>query len=144
MPAMNRTFPILLSSVVVVGLLSGFAYFASHRYHKEVPRSVEKELKVTLRRDSATSPSRVERDRQSSMPTSRAKRGSMSTTSSNTPSATTSGMLPSTRTPRPDWARANTQSASRAFIRIPGRSGSQTTYRSPSISISGWGRGCST
>ncbi|HYQ87858.1 MAG TPA: hypothetical protein VES59_11500 [Bacteroidota bacterium] len=48
MPAMNRTFPILLSSVVGVGLLSGFAYFASHRYHKEVPRSVEKELKVTL------------------------------------------------------------------------------------------------
>ena len=48
MPAMNRTIPILLSSVAGIGLLSGFAFFASHRYHKEVPKSEEKELKVTL------------------------------------------------------------------------------------------------
>jgi len=45
---MNRTLPLFLSSVVGVVLLSGFAYFASHRYHKEVPKSEEKELKVTL------------------------------------------------------------------------------------------------
>jgi uncharacterized protein DUF2154 len=44
----NSSLPLLFLSIPVIILASGFVFFASHHYHKEVPLGDERELKVTL------------------------------------------------------------------------------------------------